>query len=55
MRWPSALVSALGVALAAGPALALTPQEAILLAKPAVALITARVDAEVTMDCGGGP
>jgi rhodanese-related sulfurtransferase len=55
MRWPSALVSALGVALAAVPALALTPQEAILLAKPAVALITARVDAEVTMNCGRGP
>lgn len=34
---------------------ALTVQEAILRAKPAVALITARVDAEVTMDCGQGP
>lgn len=33
----------------------LTLQEAILRAKPAVALITARVDAEVTMDCGEGP
>src|SRR5678815_2317712 len=55
MRWPSALAGALGLALAAVPALALTPQEAILLAKPAVALITARVDAEVTMDCGRGP
>lgn len=30
-------------------------QEAILRAKPAVALITARVDAEVTMNCGAGP
>jgi S1-C subfamily serine protease/rhodanese-related sulfurtransferase len=37
------------------PALALTPQEAILRAKPAVALITARVEAEVTMNCGQGP
>jgi len=41
--------------MAAAPALALTPQEAILLAKPAVALITARIDAEVTMNCGRGP
>mgnify|MGYP000064828534 CR=1 FL=1 len=32
---------------------ALTVQEAILVAKPAVALVTARVDAEVTMSCGG--
>jgi len=34
---------------------ALTVQEAILRAKPAVTLITARVDAEVTMNCGQGP
>jgi rhodanese-related sulfurtransferase len=34
---------------------AITVQEAILRAKPAVALITARVDAEVTLDCGQGP
>ena len=34
---------------------ALTLQEAILRAKPAVALITARVDAEVTLNCGKGP
>lgn len=40
---------------ASAPALALTIQEAILRAKPAVALITARVDAEVTMNCGQGP
>ena len=33
----------------------LTVQEAILRAKPAVALITARIDAEVTMNCGQGP
>jgi S1-C subfamily serine protease/rhodanese-related sulfurtransferase len=55
MRVLSALAIALGATLAASPALALTPQEAILLAKPAVALITARVDAEVTMNCGRGP
>ncbi len=45
-----------GIWLGAPPAPeALTVQEAILRAKPAVALITARVDAEVTMDCGEGP
>jgi len=43
------------VALAAGPAHALSVQEAILLAKPAVALVTARVDAEITMNCGRAP
>ncbi len=40
---------------APGPAAAVSVQEAILRAKPAVALITARVDAEVTMNCGQGP
>jgi len=57
MRVLSALVlgHGLAAALATTPALALTPQEAILLAKPAAALITARVDAEITMNCGRGP
>lgn len=32
-----------------------TFQEAILRVKPAVVLVTARIDAEVTMDCGEGP
>jgi S1-C subfamily serine protease/rhodanese-related sulfurtransferase len=41
--------------LAPSPARALTLQEAILRAKPAVALITARIDAEVTLNCGAGP
>jgi len=36
------------------PAFALSVQEAILRAKPAVALITARIDADVIMDCGQG-
>jgi rhodanese-related sulfurtransferase len=36
-------------------AVGFTVQEAILRAKPAVALITTRVDAEVTMNCGQGP
>lgn len=30
-------------------------QELLLRAKPAVALVSARVDAEVTVDCGAGP
>ena len=55
MRVLSALVLGLAAALATAPALALSPQEAILLAKPAAALITARVDAEITMNCGRGP
>jgi len=49
------LALAAAVVLAAPPADALTVQEAILLAKPAVALVTARVDAEITMNCGRGP
>jgi S1-C subfamily serine protease/rhodanese-related sulfurtransferase len=40
---------------AAAPAPAFTVQEAILRAKPAVALVTAEVKAEVTMNCGDGP
>jgi len=52
--WLVAAVIIAGLALpAAGHAL--TVQEAILRAKPAVALITARVDAEVLLDCGQGP
>jgi len=51
------LVAVLAVGWIAAPAAAapLTVQEAILRAKPAVALVTSRVDAEVTMDCGQGP
>jgi rhodanese-related sulfurtransferase len=45
----------LAAALAASPAFALTVQEAIQLATPAVALVTARVDAEITLNCGKGP
>ena len=33
---------------------AITVQEALLIAKPAVALVTAEVRAEVTLNCGGG-
>ena len=50
------LVAAVIIAGFALPAAghALTVQEAILRAKPAVVLITARVDAEVTINCGQG-
>jgi S1-C subfamily serine protease/rhodanese-related sulfurtransferase len=55
MRRLIALGFVLSAAFAAAPALALTPQEAILRAKPAAVLIEARVEAEVTMNCGQGP
>jgi rhodanese-related sulfurtransferase len=51
----AATLCGLAAALAASPAFALSVQEAILLAKPAVALVTARVDAEITMNCGNAP
>src|SRR5215510_360756 len=51
---------ALGVVLsavcaAASVAFGLTPQEAILRAKPAAVLIEARVEADVPLNCGQGP
>jgi S1-C subfamily serine protease/rhodanese-related sulfurtransferase len=49
-----ALLSGVGLS-AAGSVEALTVQEAILLAKPAVALVSAEVSADITMDCGHGP
>ncbi len=51
----AAVVAGLAAALVAAPALALSVQEAIQRANPGVALVTARVDAEVTMNCGKGP
>src|SRR5262245_2370700 len=55
MKMPAAAGVALAVALGTTPAAATSVQEAMLLAKPAVALVTARVDAEITMNCGQGP
>jgi S1-C subfamily serine protease/rhodanese-related sulfurtransferase len=40
--------------LASAPASSATVQEALLIAKPAVALVTAEVRAEVTLNCGSG-
>ena len=52
--WSVGLLLAAAI-LAPSPARAVSLQEAILRAKPAVALITARIDAEVTLNCGAGP
>jgi S1-C subfamily serine protease/rhodanese-related sulfurtransferase len=52
--WPVSLLVAAAL-LVPETAAALSVTEAILRAKPAVALITARVDAEVTLNCGSGP
>ena len=56
MKFPGPASFALGAALLIpATAGAVSVQEAILRAKPGVALITARVDAEVTLNCGAGP
>jgi S1-C subfamily serine protease/rhodanese-related sulfurtransferase len=55
MKGLVAAIVALAVAHTTVPAHALTVQEALQLATPAVALVTARVDAEITMNCGKGP
>src|SRR5438045_9201708 len=52
--WSVSLLLAAAL-LTPSAASALTAQEAILRAKPGVALITARIDAEVTLNCGAGP
>jgi len=52
--WTVAVLVAAAL-LAPRPAPALTVQEVILRATPAVALVTSRVDAEVTLNCGAGP
>jgi S1-C subfamily serine protease/rhodanese-related sulfurtransferase len=54
MRLVTAALVALGLVAPAGAAMR-SIQEAILVAKPAVALVTAEVGAEVTMNCGTGP
>src|SRR5215475_8198196 len=56
-RVPWALVLAVSAGLAAmpSPSFALSVQEALLLALPAVALVSAEVRASVTVNCGQGP
>ena len=51
----SFLLTAIAMLALPLPAAALTVQEAVHRAKPAVVLISVRVDAEVTMNCGQGP
>jgi S1-C subfamily serine protease/rhodanese-related sulfurtransferase len=51
----AAILLGLAAVLTTASAHALSVQEAILLAKPAVALVTARIDADITMNCGQGP
>src|SRR3989449_3593141 len=53
--WGVVLLASAWIATTSGSAAALSVQEAILRAKPAVALVSAEVRAEVTMDCGRGP
>jgi S1-C subfamily serine protease/rhodanese-related sulfurtransferase len=54
MRAITTALLAVWTLLTPGATGAVTLQEALLLAKPAVALVTAEVRAEVTMDCGRG-
>src|SRR5215468_1120158 len=56
-RVPWALVLAVSAGLAAmpSPSSALSVQEALLLALPAVALVSAEVRASATVNCGQGP
>ena len=54
MRVVLAVTLAVVTLLAAGSTSAVTVQEALLIAKPAVALVTAEVRAEVTLNCGQG-
>lgn len=52
------IITSLAIVGAAATALAdqaVSVQELVLRAKPTVALVTARVDAEVTLNCGAGP
>jgi S1-C subfamily serine protease/rhodanese-related sulfurtransferase len=55
MKVLAAALVGLAAALTASAGFALTAQEAILRVKPAVVLVTAQVDAEITMNCGRGP
>jgi S1-C subfamily serine protease/rhodanese-related sulfurtransferase len=52
LRWARVLAASAGLAALPSPSSALSVQEALLLAKPAVALVSARVDANVTVNCG---
>jgi len=55
VRWALVLAASAGLAAIPSPSSALSVQEALLLAKPAVALVSAQVNANVTVNCGQGP
>jgi S1-C subfamily serine protease/rhodanese-related sulfurtransferase len=55
LPWLTGAVAGAALMIPTAAAAGLSVQEAILRATPAVALITARVDAEVTLNCGAGP
>ncbi len=55
VRWALVLAASAGLAAIPSPSSALSVQDALLLAKPAVALVSAQVNANVTVNCGQGP
>ncbi len=55
VRWALVLAASAGLAAIPSPSSALSVQEALLLAKPAIALVSAQVNANVTVNCGQGP
>ena len=55
VRWATVLAASASLAATPSPSSALSVQEALLLALPAVALVSAEVKASVTVNCGRGP
>ena len=55
VRWATVLAASAGFAATPSPSLALSVQEALLHAVPAVALVSAEVKASATVNCGRGP
>jgi len=55
VRWATVLAASASVAATPAPSLAVSVQEALLRAVPAVALVSAEVRASATVNCGQGP
>lgn len=55
VRWATVLAASGGLAATPSPSFALSVQEALLHAVPAVALVSAEVEASATVICGQGP
>src|SRR5215510_14244455 len=53
--WATVLAASVGLAATPLPSFAASIQEALLLALPAVAVVSAEVKASATVDCGQGP